>query len=201
MSRWIAWTLRRALYAPYYARIKGHTASLVLSRHGVIVRPSEMTVGRNVFVNRGFHISAYCLQIGSDVMFGPNLVIECENHSFATPGRTMFETRSLKDRGGVSIGNDVWVGASVIILAGAQIGEGCVIGAGSVVTGVMPPYTVCYGVPCRPRRLRFDFEQLDRHLRAVRSRLDVADLQEELRGYPTPYTRSKVVSTIGDVNL
>ena len=50
----------------------------------------------------------------------------------------------------VVIGAHAWVAARAIVQMGVNIGEGCVIGAGSVVTKDMPPWTVCAGNPCRP---------------------------------------------------
>jgi acetyltransferase-like isoleucine patch superfamily enzyme len=55
----------------------------------------------------------------------------------------------------VSIGSDVWIGAKVIILPGVSIGHGAVIGAGSVVTSSVPPYSICVGTPAKLLRLRF----------------------------------------------
>jgi len=52
----------------------------------------------------------------------------------------------------VCIENDVWVGAGAIILPGVTLGKGCVVGAGSVVTRSIPPYTVAVGNPARPIR-------------------------------------------------
>lgn len=52
------------------------------------------------------------------------------------------------------------VGAGSIILPGVTIGEGCSIGAGSVVTKSMPPWTICYGNPCRPRKEKPKDKQL-----------------------------------------
>ena len=52
----------------------------------------------------------------------------------------------------VSIGHNVWLGDGVAVLAGAAIGDGCVIGANAVVTGMVPPYTVAVGAPARPIR-------------------------------------------------
>lgn len=49
----------------------------------------------------------------------------------------------------VEIGNDVWIGAHCLILPGATIGDNCVIGAGSVVTGVIPPNSLAAGNPAR----------------------------------------------------
>ena len=58
-------------------------------------------------------------------------------------------------RGGVSIGNDVWIGANVMIRRGVTIGDGAVVAAGAVVVADVPPYTVVAGVPARPLRQRF----------------------------------------------
>ena len=54
----------------------------------------------------------------------------------------------------VTIGNDVWIGDRVIILAGVEIGDGCIIGAGSVVTKSIPAYSIAAGVPCKVIRSR-----------------------------------------------
>ena len=56
-----------------------------------------------------------------------------------------------------TVEDDVWVGHNAVILASTgRIGRGAVIGAGAVVTGPVPPYTVVAGVPARPVRRRFD---------------------------------------------
>jgi acetyltransferase-like isoleucine patch superfamily enzyme len=52
-------------------------------------------------------------------------------------------------RGGVVIEDDVWLGAGVMILDGVRVGTGCVVGAGSVVTKELPPFSVAVGVPAR----------------------------------------------------
>ncbi|MEE1104690.1 MAG: DapH/DapD/GlmU-related protein, partial [Ruminococcus sp.] len=49
----------------------------------------------------------------------------------------------------VTIGDDCWIGRRVMILPGVHIAEGCVIGAGAVVTKNIPPYSVAAGVPAR----------------------------------------------------
>ena len=64
----------------------------------------------------------------------------------------------VADKKGVKIGSDVWIGDSVLILAGVEVGHGAVIGAGSVVTRSIPPYTVWAGVPARQIRRRFSEE-------------------------------------------
>ena len=58
------------------------------------------------------------------------------------------------------IGNDVWVGKRAIIKAGVNIGDGAVVGAGSVVTKDVPPYAIVAGVPAKIIRYRFDEETI-----------------------------------------
>ena len=67
----------------------------------------------------------------------------------------------------VSIGNDVWIGTRVIVLGGVTIGNGAVIGAGSVVTRDVPPYAVVAGTPARLIRYRFE-EPVIRRLEELR---------------------------------
>lgn len=68
-------------------------------------------------------------------------------------------------RGAVKIGNDVWIGEDVTILSGAQIGDGVIIGAKSLVRGTHPPYSIIGGVPARMIRFRFNFQQIEQLLR------------------------------------
>jgi len=58
-------------------------------------------------------------------------------------------------RGNIRIGNDVWIGGHSIILSGSLIGDGCVIGAGSLVTGKLDPYCIYAGNPIKKIRNRF----------------------------------------------
>jgi len=75
------------------------------------------------------------------------------NHVFddvATP--IMFQPSVSK--GGIKIGEDVWLAAGVIVLDGVNLGPGCVIGAGSVVHRSLPPFTVALGNPVQKIRVR-----------------------------------------------
>ena len=63
-------------------------------------------------------------------------------------------------KGDIVIENDVWFGHSVIILSGVHIGNGAVIGAGSVVAKDVPPYAVVIGNPAKILRFRFDEETI-----------------------------------------
>jgi virginiamycin A acetyltransferase len=68
-------------------------------------------------------------------------------------------------KGNVTIGNDVWIGTKSLILSGVTIGDGAVIGAGSVVTKNVQPYAIVAGNPAKQIRLRFDQETIDNLLK------------------------------------
>lgn len=151
----------------------------MLSRGGAILRPEEMSVGNNVFISRNFHISARNLVLGSNIMVGPNLVIECDDHAYGVVGQTMFAVAHDKRHGGgITLEDDLWIGANVTILRNAIIREGTVIGAGSVVTQEIPPYCICGGVPCRPIKARFSEEQMGEHLEKVGSKYTVDEVRQ-----------------------
>ena len=76
----------------------------------------------------------------------------------------------------IVIGNDVWIGRSVIVLPGVTIGDGAVLGAGAVVTKPVGAYAIVAGNPARLVRYRFDAELRDRLLRSQWWRLPDAEL-------------------------
>lgn len=53
------------------------------------------------------------------------------------------------NRKGIKIGDDCWIGAKVTILDGTVLGNGCVVAAGAVVRGIIPPYSIIGGVPAK----------------------------------------------------
>ena len=68
-----------------------------------------------------------------------------------------------KGRGVTEIGNDVWVGHNVVILPGCKkVGNGAVIGAGSIVTHDVPPYSIVAGNPAKVINMRFNDETIER---------------------------------------
>ncbi len=88
------------------------------------------------------------LIIGDCVMMGPEVMIYTRNHESSQTNIPMID-QGETDAQEVTIGNDVWIGARVIILPGVSIGDGCIIGAGSVVTKNIPPYSIVGGVPAK----------------------------------------------------
>lgn len=97
--------------------------------------------------------------IGNDVMMGPEVVIYTRGHAHMRTDITMRAQGSLEARP-VTIGNDVWIGRRVIILPGVNIGDGCIIGAGAVVTKDIPPYSIAAGVPAKIQKNRLNDETI-----------------------------------------
>lgn len=159
--------LRFLYYLRSNLKFKSKGKNLILSPGGTFIRPEEISFGDNVFISSNFYVSARNLVFKNDIMIGPNLVIECDNHIYDEIGKTMFENRNKRAIASVTIEDDVWIGANVTILSGVTIGKGSIIGAGSVVTKSQPNYSICVGNPCKPIKKRFTKEDLEKHLELI----------------------------------
>lgn len=84
--------------------------------------------------------------IGKDVLMGPDVIMYTVNHKFQDKNIRIID-QGYSEEKPIYIGNDVWIGRKVIILPGVHIGDGAVVGAGTVVAKDIPPYTVAVGNP------------------------------------------------------
>jgi acetyltransferase-like isoleucine patch superfamily enzyme len=134
--------------------------------HGVeIGRYSYGPILKPGVIPRGSKVGAYC-------SVGPDLIVYRRNHPVERPSLHPFfynrwlgfldrDTIECDADNPLEIGNDVWIGARVLILPGCRrIGNGAVLAAGAVVTRDVAPYTVVGGVPARQLRTRFDAETI-----------------------------------------
>lgn len=102
------------------------------------VERGALSIGDKCFFNSNCSITCMeGIRIGAGCQFANNLVIVDHDHDYRA-GWGHYRTKPVR------IGNDVWVGANCVILKGADIGDGCVIAAGSVVSGKVEPGTVFY---------------------------------------------------------
>lgn len=112
----------------------------------------HISVGSNVIINMNCtFVDNNRITIGNNVLIASNVQIYTATHSVmpgerVSPERAAFcNTYALP----VRICDNVWIGGGAILLPGVTIGEGSVVGAGSVVTRSIPPHCVAVGNPCR----------------------------------------------------
>lgn len=118
----------------------------------IIHSPFHCDFGTNIHVGENF-VANFNLTIldeaevtiGNNVFIGPNASLCTVVHALDA-GRRNAGIMCARP---ICIGNDVWIAANVVVLPGVTIGDGAVIGAGSVVTKDIPPHTLAVGNPCR----------------------------------------------------
>ena len=123
-------------------RFVGHVVPVEIS----VERNGSLTIGDRTFINYGTSIGVTrSVTIGADCDLGPYVnIVDTHFH------RLEPERRGERpDPDPVVIGDNVWLGARVIVLPGVTIGEGSVVGAGSVVTGDIPARSLAVGSPAR----------------------------------------------------
>lgn len=104
----------------------------------------NIKIGKRVFINAGCQFQDQGgIEIGDDVLIGPQTIIATLNHDPDPEKRGGMIPKPVK------ICDKVWLGARVTICPGVTIGEGAVVGAGAVVTKDVPPRTVVAGVPAK----------------------------------------------------
>jgi acetyltransferase-like isoleucine patch superfamily enzyme len=113
----------------------------------------SIKIAENVFIGSYTVIYGHGgVTIGKDSLIAMHCRILSSNHTI--PDR-QTRIRSQPDiLLSTKIGEDVWLGAGVTVLGGVNIGDGCVVGAGSVVTKDLPPYSIAVGVPAKVIRMR-----------------------------------------------
>lgn len=124
-----------------------------------IVPPLTAAVGKYVSIGDGTYanmnltlIDDWKITIGKNVLIGPNVTLSTTGHPVHPKHRAdgMYSFP-------ITIKDNVWIGANVIVLPGVTIGENSVIGAGSVVTRDIPANVVAFGSPCKV------FREIDEH--------------------------------------
>lgn len=111
----------------------------------------NVNIGNNVVIGRGCHMNdAGRIQIGDNSIIGPN--VSMYTIELSTDPKHRQGGHGLQLSKGIIIDSDCWIGGGVTIMPGKVIGKGSTVGAGSVVTKDVPPFTVVAGNPARVLR-------------------------------------------------
>ena len=122
--------------------------------HVWITAPGDarIRIGGGTFLNIGVMVaSQHRVEIGSHCMFANGCFVTDTDHRYDDPGRPV-PWQGFTSKGPTLLGDNVWCGANVVITSGVTVGERCVIGANSVVTHDLPPFSIAAGAPARVLR-------------------------------------------------
>ncbi|MEA2149931.1 MAG: hypothetical protein QOD69_1761 [Solirubrobacteraceae bacterium] len=129
-------------------------ANVLLEPHVWITMPApgRVRIGEGTFLNVGVMVAAVELvEIGAHCMLANGCFVTDANHRFDDPARPV-PWQGFSTKGPTRIGDNVWLGANVVVTTGVTIGERCVIGANSVVTQDIPPFSIAAGAPAKVLR-------------------------------------------------
>lgn len=166
----VSFVMSGRLHAGRGASIGGYSYVDCSAEHGVVladrvtIRERAWIQGRSglnapadgLWVGEGSYIGPNAvlgiggpIRIGAGVQIGAGFTVSAESHEADPDGS--FVSGHVSRRG-VRVGDRCWIGNNVAVLDGVEIGEGCVIGAGSVVTRSLPAFSLAVGAPARVRR-------------------------------------------------
>lgn len=140
---------------PFRARNRNRIEAYV--RHGGVHYRPSIVFGANVSMEDDCHIGAVNrVELHDNVMLASKVYISDHAHGSTELDDLLVppHRRTVWSKGPVIIEADVWIGESVAVLPGVRIGRGSVIGANSVVTRDIPPYSIAAGVPARVLKSR-----------------------------------------------
>ncbi len=117
-----------------------------------IADAATVRIGEGTFLNIAVMVAAHeHVEIGSHCMLANGCFVTDANHRFDDPDRPV-PWQGFTSKGPTRIGDNVWLGANVVVTSGVTIGERCVIGANSVVTQDIPPFSIAAGAPAKVLR-------------------------------------------------
>lgn len=133
-----------------------------------ITTPKKIFLEENVIVRHSSTIlnnTNERISIGKYTVISTNCTIVTNNH-ISTVGipQSLLGISHINDISrNLTIGEDVFIGTNVTIMPNGNIGRGCVVGAGSIVTKTLPPYAVAVGSPAKIIAVKFNIEQILKH--------------------------------------
>lgn len=144
------------------------------------IRAANLTIAPDFFAGPGLYIrgNAYGkISIGTKVLFGPQVMVLAGNHLSNYNKAHLFDYNDHDpDTGDITVNTGAWIGARTILLSGAHVGEGTIVGCNSVVNKELKPYCVYAGSPARLISPRYTKNELEEMLVNVGSNLSIKDV-------------------------
>ncbi|RMF17677.1 MAG: acyltransferase [Candidatus Dadabacteria bacterium] len=110
----------------------------------------DIIIGNNSYINSGTVLySGNGIAIGNNVLIAANCTLAPTNHAWQDRQRPVRDQGFAPSKGGITIEDDVWIGAGCTVLDGAHIGTGCIIAAMTLVREKLEPYGIYAGIPAR----------------------------------------------------
>lgn len=114
----------------------------------------RIKVGNNCNLSTGLNVIGD-LELGNDVMMGPEVVFISYNHEVSDLEAPMRQQGASESRP-IVVGNDVWIGMRAMVMPGVRIGDHAIIAAGSIVTKDVPEWAIVGGNPAKIIKYRKD---------------------------------------------
>jgi len=189
----------KLIYRPYIKKkLKYGGHKFRLGFDSKIHHPEFISIGENFYSGPKTYMGTNKynpINIGEDVMFGSECMIIGGNHNtIYTKNHMIYNQEADQNGQEIVIEKGVWVGTRSMIISGAVIGEGSVIGAMSLVNTYIPPYCIAVGIPAKAIRPRFkDYRELKVLLSNVKSKLTISEINKIYEKYSLPTYQGKEI--------
>jgi len=172
------------IYSLFYNLFKFHSMNVVRFAGIPNIKADKLVIEGPFFAGAGLYIrgNQYSnIHIESEVLFGPQVMILGGNHISDNVTTHMYHIdehdESSRD---VIVHQGAWIGARSILLSGAEIGEGTIVGCNSVVNKQLLPYCIYAGSPAKLVRPRFSKSELTEVIKNVNSKLKLDEIPHKL---------------------
>lgn len=147
---YIANFLKRKKLHKLFLTMKNVGKNVHICKNYIFSGNKNIDIGDNVWIGESFYARGEGgIKIGSGTIISRNVQIWTSNHNYDSDDLLCIPYDKRMILKPVIISENVWIGTSVIFIPGVTVGEGAVIGAGSVVTKDVPPFAVVGGNPAK----------------------------------------------------
>ena len=139
-------------------RLKIGSQSILFYGYLYMAENSLLQIGREFSIGEGYHVALdryTSITIGDDCMFSNDILLRCgDGHSIfdVVSGENINSTDEISKNRNIEIGSHVWVGMRAAVLYYTKIGDGSIVGAMSLVKGILPNNCIAAGVPAKVMR-------------------------------------------------